>query len=145
MLVQIGLCFNNSKPQIPHSINNLTPKQYQHPKQKQKIYKGISIDITMQNQIKAPARYPRLDTILMIEEFIKENDGEYKKKQLWERLPKKMMYQTYSIAIDYLLISGKISVDSEGKIGWIFYPKEAEERMKKAHLFWKKSNDRKTL
>ena len=105
-----------------------------------KIYKGVSTDITMQNQIKAPARYPRLDTILMIEEFIKENDGEYKKKQLWERLPKKMMYQTYSIAIDYLLISGKISVDAEGKIGWIFYPKEAEERMKKAHLFWKNPN-----
>ncbi|MCK5149973.1 hypothetical protein KAJ87_03550 [Candidatus Pacearchaeota archaeon] len=81
-------------------------------------------------------RYPRLDTILMIEEFIKEHDGKYKKKKLWENLPKKMMYQTFSIAIDYLLISGKISVDSEGKIGWIFYPKEAEERLKKAHLMW---------
>jgi hypothetical protein len=73
----------------------------------------------------------------MIEEFIKEKDGEYKKKQLWENLPKKMMYQTFSIAIDYLLISGKISVDTEGKIGWIFYPKEANERLKKAHLIWK--------
>ena len=83
------------------------------------------------------ARYPRLDTILMIEEFIKEKDGEYRKKQLWENLPKKMMYQTFSIAIDYLLVSGKISVDTEGKIGWIFYPKEAEERLKKAHLIWK--------
>ena len=41
-----------------------------------------------------------------------------------------------SIAIDYLLISGKISVDAEGKIGWIFYPKESEARLKKAHLFW---------
>ncbi len=83
-------------------------------------------------------RYPRLDTILMVERFIKENDGEYKKKQLWEHLPKKMMYQTFSLIIDYLLVSGKISVDAEGKIGWIFYPKEAEERMKKAHLFWRK-------
>jgi hypothetical protein len=91
-----------------------------------------------------PVRYPRLDTILRIEEFIKENDGEYRKKQMWESLPKKMMYQTFSIAIDYLLISGKISVDAEGKIGWIFYPKEAEERMKKAHLFWKNPNDKKT-
>lgn len=84
------------------------------------------------------ARYPRLDTVLMVEDYIKEHDGEFKKKQLWEGLPKKMMYQTYSIIIDYLLISGKISVDSEGKIGWIFYPEEAEKRMKKAHLFWKK-------
>lgn len=85
-------------------------------------------------------RYPRLDTILMIEEFIKENDGEYKKKQLWEKLPKKMMYQTYSLALDYLLISGKISVDQEGKIGWVFYPQEAQERLKKARLFWKNPN-----
>ena len=82
------------------------------------------------------ARYPRLDTVLMIEDFIKENDGEYKKKQLWENLPKKMMYPTFSLALDYLLVSGKISVDSEGKIGWIFYPKESNERLKKAHLIW---------
>lgn len=83
-------------------------------------------------------RYPRLDTVLMVEEFIKEHDGEFRKKQLWENLPKKMMYQTFSIIIDYLLLSGKISVDAEGKIGWIFYPEEAEKRMKKAHLFWKR-------
>ncbi len=94
---------------------------------------------------KPSLRYPRLDTILMIEEFIKENDGEYKKKQLWENLPRKMMYQTFSIALDYLLISGKISVDSEGKIGWIFYPKEAQERLKQARLIWKRPHDKKTL
>jgi hypothetical protein len=85
---------------------------------------------------KGAVRYPRLDTVLMVEEFIKSHDGEFLKKQLWESLPKKMMYQTFSLIIDYLLVSGKISVDSEGKIGWIFYPKEVEERMKKAHLFW---------
>lgn len=89
-------------------------------------------------------RYPRLDTLLMIEEFIKKHDGEYRKKQLWEKLPKKMMYQTFSIALDYLIISGKISVDSEGKIGWIFYPKESEARLKKAHLIWKNPNGKKT-
>jgi len=87
---------------------------------------------------KAQARYPRLDTVLMVEDFIKEHDGEFKKKQLWENLPKKMMYQTYSLIIDYLIISGKVSVDAEGKIGWIFYPRDVEKRLKKAHLFWKK-------
>ena len=60
---------------------------------------------------KTLARSPRLDTVLMVERFIQEKDGEYKKKQLWENLPKKMMYQTYSVIIDYLLISGKISVE----------------------------------
>lgn len=88
--------------------------------------------------VKNSARYPRLDTVLMVEEFIKKHDGEYRKKQLWEAVPRKIMYQTFSIVIDYLLLSGKISVDSEGKIGWVFYLEEAEERMKKAHLFWKR-------
>jgi len=83
------------------------------------------------------ARSPRLDTVIMVEKFIQEKDGEYKKKQLWGNLPKKMMYQTYSTIIDYLLISGKISVDSEGKIGWIFYPEEAKKRLEKAHLTWR--------
>ncbi|MCD4771607.1 hypothetical protein K8R30_04315 [archaeon] len=86
---------------------------------------------------KTLSRSPRLDTVLMVEKFIKENDGEYKKKKMWENLPKKMMYQTYSTIIDYLLVSGKISVDSEGKIGWIFYPEESEKRLKKAHLAWR--------
>ena len=82
-------------------------------------------------------RFPRLDTVLMVEEFIKEHDGEFRKKQLWEQMPKQVMYQTFSIIIDYIIVSGKISVDAEGKIGWIFYPEEAEKRLRKAHLFWK--------
>ncbi len=72
-------------------------------------------------------RYPRLDTILMVEEFIKEHDGEFKKRKLWESLPKKMMYQTFQVIIDYLLYSKKISIDSEGKIGWIYYPETAKK------------------
>jgi len=84
------------------------------------------------------ARFPRLDTVLMLEDFIKKHDGEFRKKQLWEALPKKMMYQTFSVILDYLIISVKVSVDAEGKIGWIFYPKDIEQRLKKTHLFWRK-------
>ena len=56
--------------------------------------------------------YPQLDTILMVEEFIRENSGEYKKKSLWEALPRKMIYQTFCVIFDYLLESGKIAQDS---------------------------------
>lgn len=83
------------------------------------------------------ARYPRLDTVLMVEESIKKYDGEFRKKQLWIKLPKKMMYQTFSLILDYLILSRKVSVDAEGKIGWIFYPDDVEKRLKKTHLFWK--------
>jgi len=85
------------------------------------------------------ARYPRLDTVLSLEEFIKEHDGEFKKKQLWNSLPKKMMYQSFSLILDYLIVSNKVSVDSEGKIGWIFYPEDVEKLLKKTHLLWRKN------
>ena len=77
---------------------------------------------TMQIPKENILRYPRLDTMLMVEDFIKEHDGELKKRKLWESLPKKMMYQTFCVIIDYLLYSHKISIDAEGKIGWIYYP-----------------------
>ena len=85
------------------------------------------------------ARFPRLDTVLAVEDFIKKYDGEFKKKQLWKALPKNMMYQTFSLIIDYLIVSGKISVDSEGKIGWIHYPEDVEKLLKKTHLMWRKN------
>ena len=83
-------------------------------------------------------RFPRLDTILMVEKFIKEHDGEFKKRSLWEHLPKKMMYQTFYVIIDYLLYSNKISIDAEGKIGWIYYPEKAREYFEKIELAWRK-------
>jgi len=69
-----------------------------------------------------PIHYPQLDTVLMVEEYIHEHSGEFKKKALWENLPRKMMYQTYQIIFDYLESSGKIARDSEGKICWIWNP-----------------------
>ena len=63
---------------------------------------------------------PRLETIRMVEDFIREWSGQYKRRALWENLPKKMMYQTYREIIMYLLESKKIAIDSEGHVGWIF-------------------------
>ena len=47
--------------------------------------------------------YPQLDTVLMVEEFIKQHSGEFKKRQLWENLPRKMMYQTFCVIFDYVI------------------------------------------
>ena len=87
-------------------------------------------------EIKQILRYPRLDTVFMVEKFIQKNDGEFRKRALWEHLPKKMMYQTFCVIIDYLLYSRKISIDLEGKIGWIYYPKSISEHIKNKNLFW---------
>ena len=81
------------------------------------------------------ARYPRLDTVLMVEKFIKEHSGELKIYQLWKILPKKVMYQTYKVIIAYLLDINKIAVDSEGKIGYIWSP-EAGQIFKKKGVKW---------
>lgn len=63
----------------------------------------------------------------MVEDSIRKHDGEFKKTELWKSLPKSMMYQTFCVIIKYLLNSHRISIDSEGKIGWIYYPGEARK------------------
>ena len=83
--------------------------------------------------------YPQLDTVLMVEEFIKKHSGEYRRKQLWQSLPKKMMYQTFSVVLDYLFESWKIVADREGKIVWIWNPELVKKYMDKKHLIWRSS------
>ncbi|MFH1307131.1 MAG: hypothetical protein ABIH83_05780 [Candidatus Micrarchaeota archaeon] len=75
--------------------------------------------------------YPRLDTVLMIENFIRKHSGEFKKTQLWKKLPRKTMYQTYNTVLGYLADSSKISIDSKGKIGWIYNPALAKKFLSK--------------
>lgn len=86
--------------------------------------------------VKEILHYPRLDSVLMVEKMIYDYSGEYTKKQLWDRLPKKMMYQTFSVIIDYLLYSGKIAADKEGKIGWIWDPEGVKKYLSKPELMW---------
>jgi hypothetical protein len=77
---------------------------------------------------------PQLDTVLMVESFIKEHSGEFKKRALWESLPKRMMYQTFSVVIGYLQDSGKIAIDPEGKICWIYNPELIKRYLDNANL-----------
>lgn len=65
--------------------------------------------------------YPQLDTILMVEKAIQEMDYP-KKTELWKSLPKKVMYQTFCLIIDYLEQSGKIIIDKDGRIVWTWNP-----------------------
>ena len=76
-------------------------------------------------------RFPRLDTILMVEEFVKEHSGEYTKRQIWKALPKKVMYQTFLVIMDYLEYSNKIIIDKNRKVVWIFDPEGVRALIKK--------------
>jgi hypothetical protein len=59
---------------------------------------------------------PRLDTILMIEKAIMDAEDYPKKMELWRSLPRKVQYQTFKRALDYLEASNKIIYDEDGAI-----------------------------
>ena len=63
---------------------------------------------------------PRLDTVLMVENAIKQAKTYPSKNQLWRSLEKQMQYQTFSTILDYLEGSNKITYDKDGAIIWIF-------------------------
>ncbi len=71
-------------------------------------------------EIKQILHYPQLDTVLMVEDFIRNLDRNMTKKQIWVRLPKKIMYQTFCVVLDYLEKSNKITYDIKGNVVWIF-------------------------
>lgn len=87
--------------------------------------KSLAVEFGMDKK-REVLHYPRLDTILMVEKFIKDHSGEYSKKQVWDNLPRKVMYQTYCVIFDYLLSSGKIIQDKKGKVIWIWDPELVE-------------------
>ncbi|MBT3406232.1 hypothetical protein HN419_03615 [Candidatus Woesearchaeota archaeon] len=70
---------------------------------------------------------PTLESVRMVEETIQKHTQEFGKYQLWKRLPKKMMYQTFQVIIDYLEESGKIGIDPrDGIIFWTWDPETIE-------------------
>lgn len=70
---------------------------------------------------------PTLESVIMVEKTIEKHSSECGKYQLWKKLPKKMMYQTFTVILDYLEKSGKIMLDNEGCIIWTYNP----ERIKR--------------
>jgi uncharacterized protein YutE (UPF0331/DUF86 family) len=65
---------------------------------------------------------PTLESVRMVEKIIQKHSQEYGKYQLWMKLPKKMMYQTFQTILDYLEDSGKIMIDKEGCVIWTHNP-----------------------
>ena len=64
--------------------------------------------------------YPRLDTVLMVEDAIKKAKEYPSRTELWQDLPKKVMYQTYKVVIDYLIASRKVMLTKDDRLVWIF-------------------------
>ncbi len=65
-------------------------------------------------------RYPNLNTVLMVEDFLKEHkDMPMKLSELKRDLPKQVMHQTLTTILEYLFRSGKIIYGPKG-VQWIY-------------------------
>ncbi len=73
------------------------------------------------------ARSPTLQTVLMVEKFIDKHSGEYKKTELFNNLPKKVMWQTFQVIIEYLERSYRIITEKDGTIVYIWNPEFYEK------------------
>ena len=80
------------------------------------------------------ARSPTLETVLMVERSIEKYSGEFNRTELWKKLPRKVMWQTYLIILDYLQSINKIAIDSKGTLGYIWSPEVAKRFSKRKEI-----------
>ena len=74
----------------------------------------------MTNQKLKINRTPNLNTVLMVEDFLKANrDIPLKMAELKKRMPKQVMHQTLQVILEYLWRSGKIIYGPKG-VQWIY-------------------------
>lgn len=76
---------------------------------------------------------PRLATVLMVEETLRNAGVVLKIAELKRRLPKQVMHNTLLQILDYLQESGKILITTKGVL-WIYRPPSELERLKKGGL-----------
>lgn len=63
---------------------------------------------------------PTLSTIRMVERTIKKRKKFKSRNHLFTKLPKKVMQQTITTILAYLVESKKVTVNKDGSIVWIF-------------------------
>ena len=91
----------------------------------------------MKNETINPiTRSPTLGTVIMIEKTIEEYSGEFNRTELWKKLPKKVMWQTYLFVLDYLESINKIAFDRNGTVGYIWNPELAKKILKRKNIKW---------
>lgn len=78
------------------------------------------------NKIIRLFRSPTLETVRMVELTIKKCSPS-KKTQIWEKLPRKIMWPTYLTILDYLEEINKIITSDNGIITYIWNPKLANK------------------
>jgi len=81
---------------------------------------------------------PTLDTVAMVEETIKKYNGKYNKTKLWEKLPRKVMWGTYGIILNYLEEINKIGIAKNNILVHIWNPDHARKLMEMKSVKYEK-------
>ena len=81
-------------------------------------------------------RSPTLETVKMVETTIDKYSGEFKKTQLWQKLPRKVMWPTYLVILEYLEEINRIVISDNGVITYIWNPELAKLYLAKKHLHY---------
>lgn len=79
-------------------------------------------------------RYPRLDTVLMVEEALYKYKSEKTLNWIWKNLPKSVMWTTFTTIVDYLEHSGKIKVEKDRTVTWIWDPEGVKKILENKKL-----------
>lgn len=74
------------------------------------------------------AHSPTLNTVLMVEETLKDAGQVLTIAELKRHLPKKVMHQTLLHILDYLQYSGKIIIGTKGVL-WIFTERKELDKL----------------
>ncbi|MFH1424619.1 MAG: hypothetical protein ABIG20_02950 [archaeon] len=82
----------------------------------------------MQQTIQKPEHSPTLNTVLMVEETLKNAEATMSVAELKRKLPRQVMHNTLLSILDYLQLSGKILIGTKG-ILWVFTPRAELEAM----------------
>ncbi len=72
---------------------------------------------------KAQLHSPTLDTVIMVEDTVKNAKEVVSIAEIKRRIPRKVNHNTLKVVLAYLQRSGKIEFTLDGAV-WIFMPKE---------------------
>jgi hypothetical protein len=81
-------------------------------------YTGMTLQTSPHGgiSIKRVLHEPKISTVMMIEKTILGREDYPTRTELWNSLPKKVQYQTFQRALQYLESHGTIAINDEGQI-----------------------------
>ncbi len=77
------------------------------------------------------ARFPRLDTVLMVEKALYRHRSGKTITEIWRHLPRQVMWTTFITILDYLEYSGKIRVEPDKTVSWLWNPRGIDQLREK--------------